>query len=339
MPSTRTGPVAVLREYSVTFVVPARNEERFLKQCLASIVEQFQESVPSETFENSIIVVDNGSTDSTREIATQMGAKVVCLPPSNPARARNYGSSFCASTAVAFVDADCILPKGWLQKGLEHLDTEGVVAFGSIQAIPPENAPWVERTWVQMIVPREEIEWKNADWLPAFNLLVLKSDFDALSGFDESLETCEDSDFSYRLAKRGTLRRDHSFPVRHLGESQSLAQFFRREMWRSRGNLSSARKRGIAIGERASLLIPIAYLLLCGFVLLVSMFSLLFRGYWWLFLGASILGLIAIPILLSFIKFGLTGIGRRSILLGVYLVARGLGPIVPAKRLARSRRE
>ena len=60
----------VRTNYSVTFVVPARNEERFLQQCLASIFEQLQDVNSLAEGESAVIVVDNGSTESTCKIAT-----------------------------------------------------------------------------------------------------------------------------------------------------------------------------------------------------------------------------------------------------------------------------
>lgn len=313
---------------SVTFIVPARNEQRFLRRCLDSIRAQNSDS--------PILVVDNGSTDATSEIATTHGARVIHLPPSNPSRARNAGVSQCDSAIVVFVDADCELPGGWLENGLKHLSVDGVVALGSMQAIPPGDAPWVERTWVQMIVPKMETDWSEVTWLPAFNLMLRKSDFDAIGGFDESLETCEDSDLSFRLATRGSLRRDTLFPVRHLGESQTLWQFFRREMWRSRGNWQSAWKRGSTLNERASLLIPLGYLTLCLAAILFAGLATMAGGLMYLFFFMAALGVVAVPMALSVIKFGRTGLWQRSLLLAMYLVARGLGPFWRADRVARS---
>jgi glycosyltransferase involved in cell wall biosynthesis len=55
----------------ISIVVPARNEERYLPDCLQSLREQ------SYTGDSEIIIADNGSTDGTAAIAEDSGAKVV----------------------------------------------------------------------------------------------------------------------------------------------------------------------------------------------------------------------------------------------------------------------
>ena len=244
----------------VSFVVPAHNEQRHLEQCLRSIQSQAADSLGD--VKSSLVVVDNESIDATAQIATECGARVVRVPPGNPGRARNAGAAAVDSDFVAFVDADCVLPDGWLEQCLGHFADRDVVAVGSVQAAASAEAPWVERVWVSAIVPKTDGDWTTAEWLPAFNLMVRKSEFDAIGRFDEALDTCEDSDLSFRLAKRGQLRRDHTCPVQHLGESHSIGEFFRRELWRSRGNFDSARKRGSVSKELISLYLPVAYLLL-----------------------------------------------------------------------------
>ena len=226
----------------VAFVVPARNEQRHLERCLRSILTQDLAVHPNA--EKSLIVVDNQSIDETCEIAERLGAKVLSVEPGKPGRARNVGVAAADADYIVFVDADCVLPVTWLAQCLQHFEDEQVVAVGSIQAAAEARAPWVERVWVDAIIPKSPAEWERVDWLPAFNMMVRKSQFDAVGGFDESLQTCEDSDLSFRLSKEGELRRDHRVPVQHLGESRSLGEFFRRELWRSGGNFRSAIKRG-----------------------------------------------------------------------------------------------
>ncbi len=80
-------------------------------------------------------------------------------------------------------------------------------------------------------------------WLPTFNLLIRKSSFDQAGGFDEGLATCEDCDLSYRLTALGHLIYDPDAKAAHHGESQTLGELFRREAWRSQGNLRVALTR------------------------------------------------------------------------------------------------
>ena len=313
-------------------MVPARNEERHLESCLRSIDSQSEDE-----FGISIIVVDNESSDATVAIAERCGATVVQVAPGKPGRARNVGALDVGSDYLAFIDADCVLPDGWLKRAMEHLSDRRVAGVGSVQAIAPPDAPWVERAWVKAITPRSKTPWEAADWLAAFNLLVRRADFVSIGGFDETLTTCEDSDLSFRLAQLGELRRDFLCPVRHLGESQSLPEFFRREMWRSRGNFRSAWSRRSVRGELPSLLLPFVFLLLSMLALLTLVVALVSGVWgWWVIAAALSIAVLGIPMTIAAIKCGRDQFGQTSVLIAVYLMARSLGPLIPAKRVSRS---
>ena len=84
----------------VSIVVPTKNEEAYLPILLASLRGQ--------TFQDfEIIVADAHSTDRTREIALQAGAKVV--DGGMPGPGRNRGAAVAQGEIIFFFDADVIL--------------------------------------------------------------------------------------------------------------------------------------------------------------------------------------------------------------------------------------
>ena len=102
----------------LSFVVPAYNEERYLPDCLASIL---QETAGRDDVE--IIVVNNASTDRTRAVAESFpGVCVVDEPRKGLPHARQAG--FLASTGrlIANVDSDSRLPAGWVQQVLRSFE-------------------------------------------------------------------------------------------------------------------------------------------------------------------------------------------------------------------------
>jgi glycosyltransferase involved in cell wall biosynthesis len=103
----------------VSVVVPAYNAERFLRACL--------ESVAAQTYLNyEVIVVDDGSTDSTPEIVAAFPAfRYVCRENGGVSAARNTGVAASTGELLAFIDSDDL----WLP---ERLATQ--VAF--LQAHP-----------------------------------------------------------------------------------------------------------------------------------------------------------------------------------------------------------
>jgi glycosyltransferase involved in cell wall biosynthesis len=95
----RREPLAVSPRPEVSAVVVAYDEERVIGACLDSLLAQ---TLPAL----EILVVDDGSTDRTVEIAASRGVPVVCLDHRGPARARNIGAGVAGGRAVVFVDAD-----------------------------------------------------------------------------------------------------------------------------------------------------------------------------------------------------------------------------------------
>ncbi|GIG36956.1 glycosyltransferase family A protein [Cellulomonas pakistanensis] len=93
----------------ISVVVPARDEEERLPRCLASLAAQTR--LPDE-----VVVVDNASGDSTARIAAAAGARVLHEPELGiwPAAAAGYDAA--TGDVIARVDADTVLPPGWLAR-------------------------------------------------------------------------------------------------------------------------------------------------------------------------------------------------------------------------------
>ncbi|RIH85792.1 putative glycosyltransferase EpsJ [Meiothermus luteus] len=112
---------------SVSVVVPARNEEDYIGPCLASILAQ--EPRPDE-----VIVVDNGSTDRTAEIARGFGVRVVYQPQPGLHIARQTGLEAASSEVVAATDADCRVEPGWVAAIQEAFrDPQVVETYGPLE--------------------------------------------------------------------------------------------------------------------------------------------------------------------------------------------------------------
>ncbi len=101
----------------VSFVVPAFNEERLLPACLAAI----QAEIGRSGCDAEIIVVNNASTDGTGRIAaTTPGVTVVEQPLKGLVQARSAGFEVATGELIANIDADTLVPPGWLDRVLEE---------------------------------------------------------------------------------------------------------------------------------------------------------------------------------------------------------------------------
>ena len=137
----------MLQESAVTIVIPAYNEEHGI----GAGIDAAQQALNSSGWKFEILVVDDGSTDATAQLATEHGAEVVRLGAN-----RGYGAALKAGIArakfdwVAIIDADCTYPAAMLPGMLEQtLSNDMVVGarIGSQVHDPPARRPakWLLR--------------------------------------------------------------------------------------------------------------------------------------------------------------------------------------------------
>jgi glycosyltransferase involved in cell wall biosynthesis len=301
-----------------SIIIPAYNEEKFLPGCLQSIQ---QLDYPKDRYE--VIVVDNGSTDCTRDIAASFNAAVILKPELNVAGLRNCGARNADGNVLAFVDADCAVDRNWLRGGLHYAFDDKVAVWGA-PAVPPENATWVQKTW--FLVRKKEKAIQQVNWLETMNLFVRKYHFFEAGGFNESLVTCEDVDFSYRIKRYGMIISDSALKVVHFGEAATIGDFVRKEIWRGRGNLKGIKAHGFTIKELPSLLLPVYF---GAFLPILFVTAIVIADITWFFFG---LVLLLLPSVLVLIRFrhkimNITNFFRLFALLQVYFLSRTIAVV------------
>lgn len=236
---------------TVSVIIPARNEARHLPGLLDSIKGL---DYPRGNLE--VIVVDNGSTDRTPEIAESFGARVLRDDTGSVAGLRNLGARHATGGLLAFVDADCIVSRDWLKTAAPYYERHQIAAWGA-PPVPPDDSTWVQRTWY--VVRRKEKSVQEVDWLESMNLFVRKEQFLSVDGFNEALATCEDVDLCYRMARFGKILADAGLEVIHKGEARTLGEFVRKETWRGQSNLHGLWSHGLSLKEIPSLAVPLYY--------------------------------------------------------------------------------
>lgn len=183
---------------SVSIVIPARNAERTLGECLSSMARL---DYPEERRE--LIVVDNGSTDSTVEIAAGFPVRIVGEGERGRSQARNRGIAESRGEIVAFTDADCMATTGWLRElasGFEEQDVWGVA--GEIVAYPPSTA-------VERYVAAIHAHWQrdvlalSRPFVATPSAAFRRQTFDRIGFFDPALPRAQDKDFGWRLLAAG----------------------------------------------------------------------------------------------------------------------------------------
>jgi glycosyltransferase involved in cell wall biosynthesis len=112
----------------ISVVVPTYNEEQNIEGCLRSLADQ---TVPRDTYE--IIVVDGNSKDKTRELAEPLADRVFIQTSKRVGGARNDGAMAAKGDIIATTDADCILPRDWVERiGRNFAEREIVQLYGTV---------------------------------------------------------------------------------------------------------------------------------------------------------------------------------------------------------------
>jgi glycosyltransferase involved in cell wall biosynthesis len=174
-------------ELDVSVVVPARNAERLIDECLASIVR----SRPRE-----IIVVDGISTDGTLEIARRYGVRILSDEGRGLPAARLLGARAASAPYVALVDADVTLPEGALEQLLREFVEGG---YDALQAgLLSISGPGY---WGRALVNHHR-SGRSKNW---FGVVATIFDRDVLlaHGFDERFRSGEDIELRWRLRRAG----------------------------------------------------------------------------------------------------------------------------------------
>lgn len=241
----------------VSFIVPVRNDAVRLAKCLDSI--RANTCAPGDI---EIVVVDNGSIDGSTEVARSFGARVQAVHNGRVSALRNQGARQAAGDVLAFVDADHEIASGWVAAALETLDLDGAGAAGALCRAPADGT-WVQRAYGHL---RGRARGRHdVEWLGSGNMAVWRRTFDAVGGFDTSLETCEDVDLCYRIRSTGLrVVSDDRLDNVHHGDPRTLRELFKSELWRGRDNLRVSFRGPMSWQGLPSAVIPVVDAVMVG---------------------------------------------------------------------------
>jgi glycosyltransferase involved in cell wall biosynthesis len=202
----------------VSVVVPARNMERTVVECLESLMR-----LDYDPERREILVVDNGSTDRTVEIVGGYPVRCLFEPRRGASAARNRGIQAARGEIVAFTDADCVVTKGWLHALVREFDIPEVWgAAGEIVAYPP-------RTPAERYLARYKGRWQEPalqarrPFAVTSNAAFRRETFDRIGLFDTRLIKAQDKDFGWRFYAAGDLRIAYCFEALVLHRHRATA--------------------------------------------------------------------------------------------------------------------
>lgn len=226
----------------VGIVIPMFNESRHIGRTLQAVGAAAQAA--GVAFQ--VVVVDNGSSDDSPRIARALGAEVLSLPGLSIGALRNRGAAACDCDWLAFIDADIEVPRTWLSS-LLALHREDRADIFALDCDTPGQAPWFAIAWQRRTLRAGDL-LQRQQWLPSPNLLMPRRWFDAVGGFNESLRSGEDKDFTLRLHEAGARLAVLRYPVvLHWGYEGSWKEWLGKEMWRQGSHLQLLRSHGVSL--------------------------------------------------------------------------------------------
>lgn len=219
-------------ELTISVIVPVYNGGANFRRCLVSLAEALPP--PAE-----IIIVADGDTDGSGQLAKEFGAQVLTFPsPGGPGRARNLGGRAARGDLLFFIDADVTIPRGAMSQVAAIFKREAGLAalFGSYDDEPAAtNFLSQYKNLLHHYVHQTAREEASTFWGACG--AIRREVFLGVGGFDERYRrpSIEDIELGYRLRWAGhRIRLCKGLQVKHLkrwGMSSLLkADFFDRAL-------------------------------------------------------------------------------------------------------------
>jgi glycosyltransferase involved in cell wall biosynthesis len=214
----------------ISFVIPAYNEEAYIGKCLESI----QKEINHNDVDAEIIVVNNASTDRTREIAlSSPGVKVVDEPRKGLPKARQAGYLNTEGDLIANVDADNMLPDGWIAK-VQREFSRNEKLVGLSGPVIYHDLSWFKNIQVKMFYVLGYVSYlfthfilRKGGMLQGGNFVLKKSALDKVGGYNTEIDFYgEDTDIARRIQQAGYVKFTFQLPMYSSGRRMAKEGLF-----------------------------------------------------------------------------------------------------------------
>lgn len=211
----------------LSIIIPTYNEEKYLPRLLKSIKKQGYKNY-------EIIVADNNSKDKTREIAKRYDCKIV--RGGSPPIARNNGARAAEGGILLFLDADCELDGGFLERSVDQFKKRKLdLATCYFKVKGNRLVDKILLFFGNVILSTTQVIDPHA---PGSTIFVTMPIFKQLHGFREDLMQAEDHNFVKRGGKIGKFRIltiSNQFNTRRFekeGRISVLIRYLKSELYR-----------------------------------------------------------------------------------------------------------
>lgn len=186
------------KELLISVIVSAFNEEKYLPGCLESLIQQ---TYPKDRF--SVTVVNNNSTDETFSIAKKYGAKVISEKKQGYVFAFKKGMDTAKGDIIAVTDADCKVPKNWLEKIAVTFRNNNVVGLTGLSTLNIKSKTVDSLTKLLYHFFLKGTFSINKPNMSGSNCAIRKNAYKEIGSIDTNFAMSPDVDLGIRLKKHG----------------------------------------------------------------------------------------------------------------------------------------
>ncbi|MEW6629413.1 MAG: glycosyltransferase family 2 protein [Pseudomonadota bacterium] len=195
--------MAAKQKPTVTVIVPTFNREKFLPESIGSLLRQ-------TVAPDQILIVDDGSTDSTVTVAASFGAPVEYYRKQNGGKstALNFALKHCTGDFVWIFDDDDVAHPTALERFLAAFEREPTADFAFGEYARFQRSPQIEQQDYEIVafghVGQDNFFPSHLEYCHVHQpgLLVRRKCYDEVGGFNEALVRSQDYEMMLRLARR-----------------------------------------------------------------------------------------------------------------------------------------
>jgi glycosyltransferase involved in cell wall biosynthesis len=197
----------------LSLIIPNRNSQDTLKHCLEAALSQL-------TVDLEVIVVDDASEDNSKEIIRGYPFKLIALKEhAGASGARNKGAEAAKGEALFFIDSDCVLVPGAIERALTaYRKNPDQVIGGTYSKRAFDNGFY--SNFQAVFINFSETKSPKPDYIASHAMVINRELFLDSGGFkkeEDFLPILEDVEFSHRLKTRGVkLRMEPGLLVEHI---------------------------------------------------------------------------------------------------------------------------
>jgi cellulose synthase/poly-beta-1,6-N-acetylglucosamine synthase-like glycosyltransferase len=214
----------------ISVIVPVYNNEKIIAACLHALLEQ---DYPKDRYE--VVVVDNNSTDKTKEIIQSMPVKYLLEKDNQTSyAARNKGVRETESEIVAFIDADCIADKNWISRGVAPFsDTKVGCVAGEVKNVAPTNDVESYICEKNVFIQMNQLNNSSLTHLLIGNAFIRRSIFQEIGYFETKWVSGGDADYGIRIQRETSYKMHYAADaiVHHKHRSTLKSMFKQNVKW------------------------------------------------------------------------------------------------------------